>query len=59
MPGLAGPGFSVFIVRHLGLIICKGGRIYFEALQREVCLPSVVHVIGIAVVSVQCRAMRK
>ena len=53
MPGLAGPGFSVFIVRHLGLIICKGGRIYSEALQREVCLPSVVHVVGIAVVSVQ------
>ena len=26
---------------------------------REVGLPSVVHVVGIAVVSVQCRAMRK
>ena len=59
MPGLSGPGLSVFIVRHLGLIICKDGRIYFEAVQREVGLPSVVHIIGIAVVSVQCRAMRK
>ena len=39
MPG-ASPAWDspVFIVRHSGLIICNVEGVYFEAVQREVCL---------------------
>ena len=46
MPGPSGLEIPVSIVRHSGLIICKSGRIYFEAVEREAWLRQLVQGYG-------------